>query len=128
METSSFTDDKNVQTAEGEEDNKDLVETEKSGFCGAEENSVSWKLEEDGTLRIAGQGNMISWEKETDVPWVQYRTDIKKIEIEDDVTSIGACAFYDCTGVTETVVPDSVQEIGEFAFFNCSGLSTVTIG
>ena len=28
---------------------------EKSGFCGAEENTVSWSLDENGVLEIAGQ-------------------------------------------------------------------------
>ena len=48
---------------------------------------------------------MASWESEADVPWAQYRSQIKNIQIEEGVTSVGA-----------------------YAFSNCSGLSTVTIG
>ena len=96
--------------------------------CGIEENTVFWSLNEDGVLTITGQGAMQTWETEEKVPWNSMRQEIKKIEIADGVTSIGAYAFSNCINITETEMPESVQEIGEYAFFNCSGLATLTIG
>lgn len=101
---------------------------EKSGFCGAEENTVSWSLDENGVLEIAGQGAMNEWQNEEEVPWNGYRDQITEVRIKEGVTSIGAYAFADCENLVKLDIADSVQTIGAFAYFNCSGLSTLTIG
>lgn len=101
---------------------------EKSGFCGAEENTVSWSLDENGVLEIAGQGAMNEWQNEEEVPWNGYRDQITEVRIKEGVTSIGAYAFADCEKLVKLDIADSVQTIGAFAYFNCSGLSTLTIG
>ena len=103
-----FPDDENAGTDQNTESgisDEDTTETEKAGFCGTEDSNVNWSLDEEGTLHITGEGAMASWESEADVPWAQYRSQIKEIQIEDGVTSVGT-----------------------YAFCNCSGLSTVTIG
>ena len=108
QEDPAFSDDENTETAQEPDENVNDInstETEKSGFCGTEDSNVNWSLDEEGTLHITGEGAMASWESEADVPWAQYRSQIKEIQIEDGVTSVGA-----------------------YAFCNCSGLSTVTIG
>ena len=102
--------------------------SEKSGFCGAEENTVSWSLDENGVLEIAGQGAMNEWQNEEEVPWNGYRDQITEVRIKEGVTSIGAYAFADCENLVKLDIADSVQTIGAFAYFNCSGLSTLTIG
>lgn len=43
------------------------------------------------------------------------------------VTSIGASAFYGCSGLTSVSIPNSVTSIGNFAFCGCSGLTSVSI-
>lgn len=101
---------------------------EKSGFCGAEENTVSWSLDENGVLEITGQGAMNEWQNEEEVPWNGYRDQITEVRIEEGVTSIGPYAFADCENLVKLDIADSVQTIGAFAYFNCSGLSTLTIG
>lgn len=131
QEAPAFSDDENAGTDQNTESgisDEDTTETEKSGFCGTEDSNVNWSLDKEGILHITGEGTMDSWESEADVPWAQYRSEIKEIQIEDGVTSVGAYAFCNCSDVTETVLPDSIKNIGEFAFFSCGGLSTVTIG
>lgn len=100
----------------------------RQGECGAEGNNVCWEFSEDGILEITGQGEMLCWNEEKDVPWALFQTDIKEIKISEGITSIGDYAFYNCLNVVEIEIPDSVQKVGICAFFNCSGLSTVTIG
>ena len=44
-----------------------------------------------------------------------------------NVSSIGACAFYGCTGLTSITIPNSVKSIGEKSFCECSALTSITI-
>ena len=115
------------EASEDMETETDPVE-EKSGFCGAEENTISWSLDESGVLEIAGQGAMNEWQNEEEVPWNGYRDQITEVQIKEGITSIGAYAFADCEKLVKLDIADSVQTIGAFAYFNCSGLSTLTIG
>ena len=50
-----------------------------------------------------------------------------KLTIGDSVTTIGNCAFMDCSSLTSVTIPDSVTMIGEGAFRYCSSLTSVTI-
>ena len=43
------------------------------------------------------------------------------------VTSIGAQAFYNCSGLTSIDISNSVTSIGNFVFERCSGLTSVKI-
>ena len=47
--------------------------------------------------------------------------------ILDSVTSIGFCAFQDCTGLTSVTIPGSVKSIDSQAFEGCTGLTDITI-
>ena len=47
--------------------------------------------------------------------------------IPNTVTSIGAAAFYGCTGLTSVTIPNSVTSIARNAFGNCTGLTSITI-
>ncbi|MBR5550741.1 MAG: leucine-rich repeat protein [Muribaculaceae bacterium] len=55
-------------------------------------------------------------------------TGLTSVTIGNSVTSIGAKAFYNCTGLTSVTIGNSVTSIGDEAFFNCYGLTSVTIG
>ena len=48
-------------------------------------------------------------------------------EAEYSVTSIGASAFRECSGLTSVTIPNSVTSIGDYVFYNCSGLTSITI-
>ena len=52
---------------------------------------------------------------------------ITAIDIPDGVTSIGDCAFSDCSSLTSITIPDSVTSIGDEAFHECSSLTSITI-
>ncbi|MGN0606860.1 MAG: leucine-rich repeat domain-containing protein, partial [Oscillospiraceae bacterium] len=94
-----------------------------SGSCGE---NCTWSFDETtGTLTISGTGDMEYYNSLSDIPWYDYRENIKSVIIENGVTSIGYLAFYDCTLLTEITISDSVTYIGNHAFSYCSELTDV---
>ena len=108
--------------------------------------NITWKLEmESGLLTISGKGDMLdckhkkisTWEGETscyyeydDQIWGQTREEeqaIKKVVIEEGITSIPAHAFADCNNLTSIVIPDSVTRIEHSAFACCYSLRQIRI-
>ena len=53
--------------------------------------------------------------------------EIKKIDIPNDVTSIGNYAFAGCSDLTSVIIPSSVNSIGIYAFSGCTHLVYLTI-
>lgn len=93
------------------------------GFCGEE---LNWILTSDGELVIRGTGKMDSYPNAEDVPWAQYRAEIKKVTLPDGVTNIGKNAFFCCENLTTIALPASVNEIESFAFEGCTALAAAT--
>ena len=94
-----------------------------SGSCG---DNVSWTLDDDGTLRITGRGDMTDYASYDKSPFYN-NTDVKKIVIGSGVTKIGNFAFFCCSEATSVTIPSSVTRIGEAAFSLCYALTGVTI-
>lgn len=94
-----------------------------SGACGA---TVSWMLDDSGVLTIYGSGSMADYfdAGSTQTPW---GTAVKKVIVEDGVTTIGYGAFYCCTDLTEVVIAETVETIGANAFEWCSSLEEITL-
>ncbi len=88
-----------------------------------------WSVDEDGTLRISGSGDMMDYDyaDPNSVPWSGRRNTTTRIVIEDGITSIGDAAFYGFERLTEVTIPDSVTSIGEGAFFYCLRLGSVEL-
>lgn len=60
-------------------------------------------------------------------PWKSSRAQIKRVNIGEGVTSIGNCAFYGCTALTEVYIASTVTDIGNQAFYNCTSLTGIDI-
>ena len=43
----------------------------------------------------------------------------------NSVTSIGDCAFEDCTGLTSITIPESITSIGAYLFDDCNNLTGI---
>ena len=107
-----------VSFAESTNAEYSLTEATASGTCG---DNLTWELDEDGTLTISGEGNMDYYD------FYRFGDEIKKIKIENGVTSIGANSFGHCTNLTSVDIPNTVTVIGKGAFYGCSGLKSIVI-
>ena len=114
--------------------------------------SLSWSLDDEGTLTITGKGNMTSSK-----PWLDYSDSIFDVIIGDQITSISSGAFKDCTNLENVFIgssvkiigggsysqngafsgctslssvniPDSVEEIHGYAFYGCKSLTAISLG
>ena len=93
-----------------------------AGECG---DNLTYTLDTDaGTLNIVGMGAMTDWEE---APWYWAHESIHAVTIADGVTSIGECAFADCTNLTSITIPNSVISIGRYAFHGCWSLSGIQL-
>ena len=105
------------------------------GVCG---NNLTWQLE-DGTLTISGTGRMNNYLLAkgkigslqtrhvvgTDAPWDLEV--IKKVVIEEGVTSVGTAAFYGHPELISVSLPDTLEYIFPDAFGNCAGLREINL-
>ncbi|MCR4761762.1 MAG: leucine-rich repeat domain-containing protein, partial [Oscillospiraceae bacterium] len=100
--------------------------------------NLQWRLDDEGTLTISGNGMMYSFfymadgqggGPEMSPPWAgnasestNYSELIKKVVIEDGVTSIGCCAFSTCPNLESISIADSVVIIESRAFWGTKWL------
>lgn len=98
-----------------------------SGSCG---DNVTWTLESNGTMTISGYGITSGyrpdhWLSYGNMPWKDYRTNIKNVVIEEGITVINS-GFLSSLYALETVtIPKSVTEIRVTAFYGCDKLEDV---
>lgn len=79
-----------------------------------------------GLMTIEGIGPMYDYLD--DQPWKSYRESIKAIKIGNEITGVGAYAFYGCTSVESISLPDSVAAVGDYSFAHCSLASELDLG
>ena len=101
--------------------NSGTTEIVASGTCGE---NLTWKLDDEGTLTIFGEGEMEDLDYE-ESSWASY--EVKKAIFDEGVTSIGNFAFFLCSSLTNVTIPNSVTSIGDYAFYDCRSLTSVKI-
>ncbi|MCI8442018.1 MAG: leucine-rich repeat protein, partial [Provencibacterium sp.] len=97
-----------------------------SGSCG---DNLTWSLSEDGVLTISGTGKMDTFNVvgTGSAPWMSYANQIISVRIGEGTTSIGSCAFYNCTKLESADLPGSIKSMGDNVFNGCSALTELTI-
>ena len=99
----------------------ELTKTVDSGTT----DEMNWSLNGKGTLTISGKGDM-KYYYYSDRPWHKYKDKIKKVVVEDGITSISSKAFYDCPNLTEVSIANTVTNIESSAFSNCTSLKNIS--
>lgn len=92
------------------------AEAGKSGKCGE---NLTYAVDSEGTLTVSGTGAMYDYGNPK-APWRDLSDSIKKVIIEENVTTIGNEAFSCCDSINCVEIPGSVVKIGESAFVACS--------
>ena len=92
-----------------------------------ESDGLTWTLDADGTLTISGTGAMKNYDSKKNRNPVYNNSNVKKVVIEDGVTSIGNYAFSGCLGLKSITIPDGITSIGDHAFDSCINLRSITL-
>ena len=127
---------------------EDDPEADKLIADGTLEGGLVWNLTKAGKLTISGNGSMPDFSSVEEQPWSDKSDQIRKIVIENGVTSIGSCAFWKCgvlsaeisssvttignhafreSSIIAASIPSNVKTIGDSAFRGCKNLSEVNI-
>lgn len=103
-----------------------------SGRCG---DQATWTLTAGGTLTVSGNGAI--WDALDGTFWFDGETFqkrwgglngyIKRVEIQQGITTVGMYAFMNCPQLTGVSIPASVESIGGFAFALCEKLPQITL-
>ena len=120
-----------ITTISAKETNVTSIGAANSGTTG----DCQWTFDTDTeTLTIYGGKKMENYYYnvgtpdeliETNIPWSDYFSNIKRIVIKDGVTYIGRYSFLNCENLESVSIPSSVTNIGKYAFKNCSNIKDV---
>lgn len=120
-------------TSEEDAENEPVVLSEDgivaSGTCGE---NLTWELDSEGTLTISGTGDMCDFEYNqsnhvVSSPWFDICDQIITLKIANEITSIGAYAFYNCNSLSSITLSENLISIGSDAFASCINLVEVQL-
>ena len=113
-------------------------------YDGADGEGISWTVS-DGTLTISGTGPMADyaeidakdngwrlvsppwWSWNAEGSWDENRRQIRKVVVEEGVTTVGSGAFRDLEELESVELPESVTRIGGFAFHSDAKLTGLSL-
>ena len=94
--------------------------------------NLKWTFTDDGTLTISGTGEMEHADGNSGYAWgtdnhTLDRSLIKKVVVEEGVTSLGEYIFWDCSSLTEVKLPNSLTTLRKECFKHCTALKSITL-
>ena len=93
--------------------------------------NITYSLDDNGTLTISGNGDMTDYgflENPEDLHSpLANNNSIKKVIVENGVTSIGEQVFTGCSNISSVSIPDGVTRIGYSAFYGCKSISVIIL-
>ncbi len=109
------------------------VYVDEKGVCGE---NLTWNFSGDGTLTISGEGAMTDFftanpddptAAAAPIPWSSIAPKVKRIVVEEGVTTICALAFQNMCEAETASIPSTVTSIGEDAFIMCRSLTGINV-
>lgn len=94
------------------------LEEHPNGQCG---DDLYWEYDTYGSLIIRGLGDMWDYELKPGTlvpatPWYDFRDEIKRVYLPEDLSHIGDYAFLDLSHVEDIYLPSGLNTIGGMAF------------
>ena len=87
----------------------------------------SWRYYDGSkTLSIYGKAECADY-SEGEAPWQKYADAIERVVVEEGVTRLGTCSFYQMNALTKVSLPDSLESITTQTFCQCPLLVELTI-
>ena len=94
------------------------------GKCGSR---LTWALDGEGVLTIAGIGEMNNYTSSGGAPWELRKSSIVRTVVGSGVTSVGNYAFYNCPNLAEVSLPAGLRRLGERCLYNCDVLTEIAL-
>ncbi len=99
------------------------------GTCG---DGLQWVFDmTTGQLTVSGLGEMEDYSDENNpsamAPWRAFAHQIKAVELQEGVASVGSCAFLGCTDLESVQFSAGLFSIGYRAFEGCGMLRSVNL-
>ena len=92
-----------------------------------DDGNIHWVLNKNtGVLTITGNGSMPVC-SQFHCPWGWQSSTVKKVIVENGITSIGENSFSGENNLTQIVLPESLTAIREGAFNGCCNIETILI-
>lgn len=91
--------------------------------------TISWTFKEStGILTISGTGAMPDYSTSYSGarPWDDYKSNIKKVVIEDGITYVGNYTLYYCSNLVDVIISPTVESVGTKVFYLCSGIKYIS--
>lgn len=87
------------------------------------------KLTVDGTVAFSANkfGSIMCHSNTASNQDLIYSNSVRKIELGNNITTIGNAAFRSCNNLSSITLPDSITAIGDDTFYYCYKLSSVTL-
>ena len=94
--------------------------------------NLKWSFTDDGTLTISGKGEMQHAEGNSVYAWggenpQVKRNDIKKVVVQEGVTSLAEYICWDFANLQEVTLPKSLTNLGKQCFKLCTALKSITL-
>ena len=70
---------------------------------------------------------MADYTAENPAPWADYASQITMVVLPEEISHIGAYAFYNCTALTAITLPEAIKSIGDHAFDGCTSMASMEI-
>lgn len=103
-----------------------------AGNNGSIGENLKWTFTDDGTLTISGKGEMQHAEGNSVYAWggenpQVKRNDIKKVVVQEGVTSLAEYICWDFANLQEVTLPKSLTKLGKECFKHCTALKSITL-